>query len=269
MKRISRFARDRRWSRGASIVAVLSPSFRGRISKIGCLSFLMIPGVAEAQGIVSAVIKEARSGQPVGFVVVELIQEAGPVRRVVGAVRSDTQGKATFEVASGFYRLSARRIGYQLSQSEGFRLDSIPLTVELILREDLQALDSVRIQSSPGGVLFESRRKLNVGGTILTAPELRQKGFSGFREVALSIAGMHLVKGQLRTRAARTSQCGPPAYLRDGVRLRLSEPDIQNIPFEHIKAIEVYQNVASTPAEYAGLSTCGVIVVWTVRPPLE
>jgi hypothetical protein len=76
-----------------------------------------------------------------------------------------------------------------------------------------------------------------------------------------SILGQPVVALNPRVRTLENPDCALDVYV-DGVRT--STPDLNQIPPDWLDAMEVYLG-SEAPVQYAGLSPCGVVLLWTRR----
>jgi hypothetical protein len=93
----------------------------------------------------------------------------------------------------------------------------------------------------------------DVSQALETVPGLRLQRSTNLGTPVLAVSS--------RVNTLGNGQCVMDVYI-DGVRM--SSPDLNQIPPDWLDAMEVYIG-SEAPAQYAGLNPCGVVLLWTRR----
>lgn len=230
-------------------------------------------------GQLSGTLLDDADGRPVPGGLVELQTERG---RVVRTTMTDDEGRFTFPVNGGDYRLRVWRIGNKEEKTSVFTVQPVD-TVEVIVRLNLQALmlPSLEVVARARPVnaqieAFEDRRRRAIGGQFITQEEIELRNPSRLTDMLEGVVGF-MVQGKEVQSARRTRLhrgCIPAIYV-DGSPVstaalaRGSEMpvDVINlIPAGDVHGVEIYQGVSQLPGEFSGSNAlCGVIAIWTRR----
>ena len=171
--------------------------------------------------------------------------QAGKVEVEIRAIGYEPR-KETLVVQAG--RLLERRLGLQ------FTGDKMPDVVVTARREKLVG----RYQDF-------HRRMVSGSGVFITWEEIKQRSYSRLGDALRNIRGVQV---NCRTHdcaifMSRSSSC-PPTIWVDGTESNYFGP---NTPIGDVYGIEVYRGAGEIPAEYAGTSMCGAVVIWTKNRP--
>lgn len=111
------------------------------------------------------------------------------------------------------------------------------------------------------------RREAAGNGVFIGWAEIAQKGYSRLGDALRNVRGVRVTcrTQDCTIQMARSSQCAPTVWV-DG-----SENSYfgANMPIGDIYGIEVYRGAGEIPAEYAGTSACGAIVLWSKNRPYK
>ena len=152
---------------------------------------------------------------------------------------------------------------------------------DIVLDALTSSLPLVQVEGTSGSgsfVEFESRRRLNPGGTFMTRAEIVRSGRARVSDLLRTVGGFRVTGTQgkavlMSTRgrgSIRTGACYSQLVV-DGARWWApgdfqQPPSVDDFTVDLIEAIEVYPGPADTPPAYAGLgATCGTLVIWTRR----
>jgi hypothetical protein len=220
--------------------------------------------------------------------------------------RTDAQGNYRFvEIPAGTYLVTARAVGFQLSNvSITFRDDSA-YSHRFTMRRSVNLLDSVAVRaerSDPRLLEFEENRRVGLG-QFLTREELEAQRGQTMAAILGKLRSVGIVRGMggrgwiLSKRTTPSGTCregarnaGSPLYgpdrserfqgmvcacyaqvYLDNTLMNPGQPsepfDVNQFAADQIEAIEWYASPAQTPSKYARLnSACGVYVMHTRRP---
>ena len=240
---------------------------------------------------VNGLLLEAGSRKPILLAVVTLLDS---MMVLIDRTYTDHSGRFTLESRTpGSYYLAAAATGYmprvdgRLELPRGSRI-----SVELSLATAVMRLDSIPVDAETrsirgdlDGAGFFGRMKQGFGHFI-TPDMLRERPPLNAMELLRGIAGVQMRGSGLRgtvayMRGADGRPCLPHIYV-DGARAAWLMPGVavqdtatieDILDVTHVQAVEVYARAVEAPAQYAALTTCGVILFWTRRrddsPPVR
>lgn len=182
--------------------------------------------------------------------------------------RTDATGQFTLRnLPAGTHNLSVRRVGsspilqtVQLAPDRTSEvvvlMSSVPVLTSVNVRADVKK-SQLRIE-------YEQRRKSSQGraidGSLIAKRADLYSIFRDFPHMAVDREGFGLAIGIKSFFGGRT--CRPRAYL-DGFPVELAFAS--SLPTDMYRAIEIYENPFTVPAEYVTRDICGVILFWTTR----
>ena len=241
---------------------------------------------ADAQHVQGLVLYSTNDG-PVAFATVRLVDGRG---RVLKTTSSGPDGRFSLPVGTGGeYWVHVEHLT-ALSMVDGpltleptantwvlFRVAPQPIALEGMSVEvegrplPLERVGFLRRRESSSGYFIgpdqvKARHPLRASDLLRSVPGVQYvaaNGLAGF-------SGYPLMTWTERNRFD-PRPCFPRVYL-DGVVVEAGgassipqEGFDQIVPVHDVVAMEVYRSPAELPAQFAGLTACGVILVWTVR----
>jgi len=246
----SRWAMPARWLAAASLVAAVQ------------LGLLANPQSACAQQGVSLTIVDDETGDAI----------IGALVKIKGRTDLTTDAKGTVRIEpleAGRVEIEIRAIGYEPREeyvlvAEGrmlerrvglaFSGDKLPEVVVEARREKL----SGRYQDF-------HRRQVAASGHFIMWDEIKRRGYSRLGDALKGVRGVQVLcrTHDCSISMSRSTSC-PPTVWVDG---RESPYFGANTPIGDVYGIEVYRGSGEIPAEFAGTSACGAIVLWTKNRP--
>ena len=220
------------------------------------------PGLSAQEGSVRVTVVDDETGDPVVGAVLKIKNRPDATTDETGkAVLAGLPvGRLEVEIrAIGF--LSRRdylgiQAGAQRDQRFGlsFTGEQLPELVVVARREKL----SGRYQDF-------HRRQASGSGEFITWADIAQRHYTRLGDALRNVRG---VRVDCRTHdcvitMARSTSC-PAAVWVDGTESPQFGP---NTPIGDVYGIEVYRGAGEMPAEFAGTSGCGAVVVWTKNRP--
>lgn len=197
------------------------------------------------------------------------------------ATRTDDAGRFSFaRLPIAELQVSVRRLGYEPKTVKVMMTAAPADSIKLTLTELPEVLSEISVSVQErhrrqGIEDFYWRRARGIG-TFFTKEDIRARNVSAPSDMMRSTAGIRFVraagggKGIRFTSAAgsngRRGDCMPTIWL-DGQRAVGLE--IDDLSANDIEGIELYQSLASTPAQFShggGTTSCGSIVVWSRVP---
>lgn len=182
--------------------------------------------------------------------------------------RTDASGQFTLRnLPAGTHNLSVRRVGSSpILQTVQLRPSSINEVV--VLMSSVPVLTSVNVHAevkkSQLRIEYEQRRKSALGraidGSVLEKRADLYSVFRDFPHMAVDRQGFGLSIDIKSFFGGRT--CRPTAYL-DGFPVAMDLAS--SLPTDMYRAVEIYENPFTVPAEYVTRSVCGVVLFWTKR----
>ena len=225
---------------------------------------MAVPRPAAAQGAIVISVIDDETGDPIVGAVIKI--------KNLPDAATDQYGKARLEgLPAGRIEVDLRAIGYLgrrdyigiqngATKEQRFGLaftgDAMPELVVSARREKLM-----------GRYQDYHRREAAGNGVFIGWSEIAQKGYSRLGDALRNVRG---VRVQCRTQdctimMARSTQCSPTIWM-DGTENSLFGA---NMPIGDIYGIEVYRGAGEIPAEYAGNSACGAVVLWSKNRPYK
>ncbi len=172
---------------------------------------------------------------------------------------------------AGTVSLSVRRLGFRPVTTEVVVRPGETTEASVTLERAAQELAPVVVQAQQErrGRLgdFDRRRKLGFGHFI-TREEIERRNPLLVTDLLRTVPGVRLQPGGFAGRFVlrmRASRCDPLVWL-DGSPLSAGYFDVDALVPQSIEAIEVYTGPSTVPAQFMdprGISSCGVIAVWT------
>lgn len=211
---------------------------------------------------------------PIGGAVVELLG--------LGQMRSDSGGAFRFTgVPGGSVILHVAKIGLQpvmrvISVAAGDSMD-----LDVTLRPAAYQLPTVVVHEDSSGKRLDltgfERRRQNGAGHYITADEIAQRHFAQTSQLLRTLPGVSVNDRGVVTieRGVGTfigTSCQSAVVLVDGVAIPAEKKafnnetgfDINAIPTQFIKGIEVYSGPATIPVELrSSRAVCGMVAIWT------
>jgi hypothetical protein len=246
------------------------------------LAALAMPASAQ---VVRGVLVHAEDGQPVTGTQVLLMRlwSSDPV----GSAVTDTAGR--FEIGfpgRGRFQLAVQRLEERTEVGEPLTLvpsDTIDVRIDLPAAGAI-ALTPVVVEATAREPLLERagfyRRQLSGPGKFLGPAEFEKRRPQRMTDMLQAVNGVRLVpgrfgrpvvvmrRGQLSMRRA---ECTPRILVdRNEIVGAAAELDLLIDPAV-VAGMEIYASNAGVPSEFgvgAGMSACGLILIWTgARPP--
>ncbi len=238
-------------------------------TRLGAIAFLVAglgllatPDLRGQEGRVRVSIVDDETGDPVIGAVLKIKNRPD--------VTTDDTGKALLEALPvGRVEIEIRAIGY-LSRRDylGVQADAqreqrfgLSFTGEQLP----EIVVNARREKLAGRYQDFHRRQASGNGVFITWQEISDRRYSRLGDAIRNVRG---VRVNCRTHdctitMARSTSC-PAAIWLDGTENPQFGP---NTPIGDIYGIEVYRGSGEMPAEYAGTSGCGAIVLWTKNRP--
>jgi hypothetical protein len=196
--------------------------------------------------------------------------------------RSDIQGKFAIDrIGDRIIDVTFRRLGYQVRSVRVSLINGEGDSLRVIMRADPLKLPQIDIQEKEDNHPFfneyEKRRQRGIG-TFITQKDIEKLNTSYPSDAFRRLPGMRFVSvsggmgvrfmssvGMTGGRAGSASGGCVPTIWVDGQAVVGLE--IDEVRAQDIHGIEIYRGAATVPAQFAkaGLTQCGVIVVWTKR----
>ncbi|MFW5950957.1 MAG: TonB-dependent receptor plug domain-containing protein [Gemmatimonadota bacterium] len=238
---------------------------------------------AAAQIVLSGTVRDSEAEKVIPGVRVE-VRDA--LSRVLGVRHSDDEGRFRFALKDReAYRLHTSRIGYRATTTPVLWRDGydfihveVRMDTEAVLLAPLEVIARSRSTTSP--VLDDFHHRLEAGlGYFVTRAEVQALGLSLVSDVLARVPGVRIESSGRGLRRAvymdrGTRNCPAQLYV-DGIlmnpRSRVTGEDygfrLDDViaPLD-VEGIEVYQGLATVPAEFLSPEAgCGVVAIWTRR----
>lgn len=267
----------------------MPPRPRRRIVRAALLPALIAAAFLAPGPLIAQRTEPGRApGAPLrGLAIAGLVLDAQTMEPLAGAdvIVENVRGERVFRTMSGdegrflavvegpgLYSLRLVRLGYDSTTAVQVAVSpGQDLFVEIRANPAAVGLDPITV-SAPRVVPFlvasgfyeRQRRGL---GSYLDRDDLeRMRGLQP-TQALIRIPGLYVQgNGRILMRGGAGSfslTCSPTVYV-DGMMLRDEKLD-DLIPMMFIEAIEVYKGPATVPPQWRGISTCGVIVIWSRR----
>lgn len=223
--------------------------------------------------VVTGSVKGDESEETISAAVVTLKRMKGPEAEGL-RTETDEYGRFRFEgIPSGDYLVETHHLGYQdrmdtvsVGHRDLLALD-VPLTTEAV---ELPPIE-VTVRSAwlaRTGFYWRQERGL---GQFMSPEEVDRRSANSFSELVRGIPGVRVVRvcgdtypcdKMIRMRHTNRARRCRVQYYMDGQPMggRVYPDDISA---HDIAAIEVYRNIAETPAQF--YSRCGSVVMWSKR----
>ncbi|MFQ5689844.1 MAG: carboxypeptidase regulatory-like domain-containing protein [Gemmatimonadota bacterium] len=184
-----------------------------------------------------------------------------------GAITDSTGHFRIPQTLAGTEVVEVRFIGYDPSR---LQLDLAPnkttrvvlLLSPTVVRVAELHVEVERTRRSAKMAGFEKRRSVGFGH-FFTPEDIAARHPRLPSDLIRTVPGVYVGPirfGKAQVFLDRSHRCKPAVYLDGVYQGRL---DVDDIPPEDLGAMEVYKGVSETPAEYARLNNCGVILIWT------
>ena len=229
------------------------------------------PNLTVEDGVqVFGTVQDRRSGEPILAAGVTLVPSS-PEGGVPWSGTSDGSGRFRTDILPiGEYELTIEVLSFAtLSGSVVLEEPGVvDLRVEMVTVD--YELDPVvaaaRRRSRLDEVGFYQRRQLGTGHFV-TRADLEDLAPTRISDVFRRIPGVIIEPGfGLMEDTVRLRGGCIPIVVLDGVRMAnpIRLDDILNVM--DIEALEVHQGPGATPIQYSGITTCGVVMVWSRDP---
>lgn len=230
---------------------------------LGAVAFAR-PHPAVAQGKVMVAIVDEETGDGLVGAVIKIRNRPDGV--------TDQAGKVLLEgLPAGRIEIDIRAIGYlgrrdYLGVVDGATKDQ-RFGLSFTGEQMPEIVVTARREKLMGRYQDYHRREAAGSGVFIGWQEIAQKGYSRLGDALRNVRG---VRVQCRTSdctimMARSSQCSPTIWV-DGTENTYFGA---NMPIGDIYGIEVYRGSGEIPAEYAGNSACGAVVLWSKNRPYK
>jgi hypothetical protein len=218
---------------------------------------LTLSGSAVIAGTVSSA-----SGQPVEGAEVR-------VRDALSTTVTDKSGQFVLNgLPSGTQVLLVRRLGYGLAEIP-VELRSDVRTSKDVRLPRAVALDSVRVLATRWSLAdFERDRQTNLQGRFLTLSQIQQSHAKKTSDLLPLLGGPTMIGRGRREKLQETSYDPPGSHSCKSANVVINGVEgqaVDDVVPNQIAGIEVYNDAAAAPLQYAGRANCGVIVIW-LRP---
>ncbi|HSG07672.1 MAG TPA: TonB-dependent receptor plug domain-containing protein [Longimicrobiales bacterium] len=225
---------------------------------------------------IDGVLLERGNDRPIPLGLVTLLTLEG---EVIASVLSDEMGQ--FRIgsrAAGDFLLAASAMGYEptvagsvftlgdgASMSLEFRVEPLPIEIggvtvdarSSLISEPMLVRNGFVERAQRGFGRFITPKDVEAAQTRSTAELLRRSG---------RVTTLHSTKGERLLMRGQGGYCTPVVYM-DGVRISMSTEELSLdviAPVSVLEAAEIYRSATEAPPQYgAGLSGCGVILLWT------
>ncbi len=228
--------------------------------------------VRRGDGRVRGVVTDSK-GTPIANAVVAVVG-SGQTERTAETGRFDVEG-----VATGTQLLDVRAIGFEPLRIPVSIFENEALITTFSMTKALM-LDKVEIRAFRAIAMgqdmidFEQRRKVGAGRyfgpeEMIALDPLRMATLME-RVPGIRVASNGISGDQILMRGIGFSQfCTPDIWL-DGNRIATDGTMDSFVQPQQVRAVEIYASAGSVPPQYATVSGCGVVVLWTgPRTPLE
>jgi hypothetical protein len=216
------------------------------------------------EGSVRVLIVDDETGDPVVGAVLKIKNRPDAT--------TDEAGRAVLEgLPVGRIELEIRAIGY-LARRDYLGVQAGPQREQRFglsfTGEQLpEVVVNARREKLAGRYQDFHRRQVAGNGVFITWQEIADRRYTRLGDAIRNVRG---VRVNCRTHdclitMARSTSC-PAAIWLDGTESPQFGP---NTPIGDVYGIEVYRGSGEMPAEYAGTSACGAIVIWTKNRPYK
>lgn len=222
--------------------------------------------------IMTGSVMGSSSSEPVSAAIITIERVNRPEAEGL-RTETDDYGRFRFEgIPSGRYLVKTHHIGYRdridtisVGHRDLVSLD-IPVTTRAVELPPLR----VNVRSAwlaETGFYWRKERGL---GEFMSPEEVNRRSAHSFAELVRPVPGVNVVRvcdgypceKIIRMRHTNRARRCKVQYFMDGQRMtgRVSPGDISA---QDIAAVEVYRNIAETPAQFYG--RCGSVVMWSKR----
>lgn len=237
------------------------------------------PAASQEYRVRGQVVAEGSLQPLAGAQVILLGAWTGPIREAI------TDSLGIFEFAlpgDGGYRFRASYVGYRQATSPIVWTDSYDFTqVEIRLDTEAVLLAPIEITARSGlhrsPVLDNVRQRLGTGfGRFITREEIQKTNATATSDLLRRFPGVQIAsggRGGSNGVVYMNATCPANIFL-DGMRITRGDAiaggmisvDAIAVP-QDIEVIEVFNGVATTPAEFhvPDANDCGVVAIWTRR----
>ena len=245
-----------------------------------CLVALGRPAVADAQGgqpntgvdsvLVSGVLREMLTGASVPGALVTLAPFDDRADAVWSGLSDERGAFRTTPLAQGTYEMTVEGgqsfadISHVLILAEGGIVD---VWVEMAAVEyELPPIIVVarRVTKLEAGGFY--RRREAGRGAFFTRDEIAELAPSQLSELFRRVPGARIIQGRSGSGNTIRLRGGcQPLFVLDGAVLSGFVVLDETFPINGVEGIEVYHG-SSVPIEYSGMTTCGVVMLWSRDP---
>ena len=194
-------------------------------------------------------------------------------------VEAVTNADGEFDLANlpeGTHTLEARALGFAPGRQPVDIVRGAPGAAEVELTNLAITLDTIkvfarRVYPSPFLGDFERRRRMGVG-RFLDEKEIERRKPTLLTDLLRTLPGVYVVpsvwggvEALMRDgRGLATGMCRPDLVIDGGRQVSDSTFPINTLVWANeVRAVEVYTQPSSVPAEFQTVKECGAIVVWT------
>jgi Carboxypeptidase regulatory-like domain/TonB-dependent Receptor Plug Domain len=190
----------------------------------------------------------------------------------VQATSSDSGRFVLPTMPTGTHMLDVRVLGYRAARQV---VDIVPgdSSVVTVSMMRTMTLDTVRVQAGRTTVLqrqladFEERRRTGATGRFFGPEDLAKRPPTRTGDILRMVPGVRVVPATYGERIQMrglnfNAWCTPDVWV-DGIRMQGFNSVENMVQPDEVRAVEVYANPQTVPAQFTSLSGCGVILFWT------
>jgi len=246
-----------------------------RSIRLGILAVAGLASGARAQVIRGHIVQDG-SHEAIAFADVTLLAANG---RTLQRVRADSAGDFELMAAFGSYAFHVVAQGFIPVTTPVIDVDAGETLVRIVLSPDVVLLAPLEITARSRPLItgmmmkgFNERRAKNLG-YALTREQIEERKPRHVTDLLRMVPGVRVQPGGVGSGSISIPGAGTRfvdgcqvKVVLDGLLFRWGATTIDDIPIDDVVAIEVFRNLAETPAEFAGPDArCGVVAVWTRR----
>lgn len=228
------------------------------------LLYLVAPAVLFAQGSARILVVDDETGDPIVGAVIKVKNRPD--------VATDQEGRALVDsVPAGKNEVEIRAIGY-LNRKDYLSVGAsgvreMRFGLSFTGEQMPELVVNARRDKLMGRYQDFHRRMASGNGVFIGWEEIKQKNYSRLGDALRNVRGVRVLcrTHECTIAMARSSTCAPTVWV-DGTE---SQYFGANMPIGDIYGIEVYRGSGEMPAEYAGTSGCGAIVLWSKNRPYK
>jgi hypothetical protein len=233
-------------------------------------ALLALATEAQSQRVLQGLVTDS-AGAPLPNVEA---RTANPAR----VTRTDARGRFVFEhVSDSVVDVTLRRLGYQVRSLRVSMTTGEADSLRVVMQAEPVQLDTVTTDATedynPAFDGYHRRKALGIG-SFITHQDLEKQKPLRLSDAFRRVPGMDLIpvgsglgvrfRRNSGLRGSQSASCAPTVFL-DGSPAQGLEVD--ELSASDTYAIEIYRGPATIPTEYRipGMTSCGIIVVWTKR----